>query len=244
MAIPFLGLVGVCLLLTLTTIVARGEYPLPLDLTPSAYASSSFMTKESLSVPASTPWEYERECEYPDEHTVGMMIYRSNASSQKVHGQFGCEDTSGYPATSGYVKYVGINVPGAYNLFLILRYSKYSSSSVPIEISVDDELRASFYPENQWNWNVFTSTNAIPLGSVDSGVHSITFYTEGQQYGVADLDKFILTGYPAPQAFFPLVLNNDTPTPTFDRPTPLPTAPLPTATPRPRRTATSPRPTP
>ncbi len=46
-----------------------------------------------------TPWQsYERECEYPDEATVGEMIWRSNASGAKVLGQFGTTADAPWPA--------------------------------------------------------------------------------------------------------------------------------------------------
>jgi len=93
------------------------------------------------------------------------------------------------------VKYKNIDIPQTDNLYLKLRYSKYSLSSVPILIYIDDEPdpRANFIPLDQGEWNNFTWTEPIPLGSMGSGVHSIMFSTDGQQYGVADLDGFVLT---------------------------------------------------
>jgi hypothetical protein len=142
----------------------------------------------------STSSIYERECEYPDEYTIGQMIWRSNASGTKVHGQFGTLGSSPYPAQSGYVKYTGIRLPKSDQLILKLRYSKYSSSSVPILIFLDDEPtpRASFYPTDLGNWDRFAWTEPILLGDVAAGDHSLIFSTEGQQYGVADLDVFII----------------------------------------------------
>jgi len=145
------------------------------------------------------PWErYERECEYPDEATVGQMIWRSTASDSKVHGQFGTTAGSPWPAQSGYVTYKNISIPQIDQLYLKLRYSKNSPSSVPILIYMDDEPapRASIYPVDQQNWDRFTWTEPIFLGSIEGGVHSIQFSTDGQQYGVADLDKLIITGKP------------------------------------------------
>jgi hypothetical protein len=146
----------------------------------------------------STPgtWLYQRECEYSDEQTVGQMLERSNASGLKVHGQFGT--VPAWPAKPGAVQFNNINVPQTDSLFLALRYSKYSSSSVPILIYIDDEStpRATFIPIDQGDWNSFTWTEPILLGSVESGFHSIRFSTDGQEYGVADLDRFVLAVSP------------------------------------------------
>jgi DNA-binding CsgD family transcriptional regulator len=143
-----------------------------------------------------TAWSYEREGEYPDDSTVGQMLERTNASGSKVHGQFGT--VAAWPAKSGFVKYNNIKIPQTDHLYLKLRYSKYSSSSVTILVYLDDELspRAIITPVEQGNWDKFVWTDAIDLGSVVSGTHSIKFYTDGQVYGVADLDKFILTTEP------------------------------------------------
>ena len=142
------------------------------------------------------PWEtYERECEYPDEATVGQMMQRPNASGAKVHGQFGTTASPPFPGQSGYVIYKNINLPPLDQLYLKLRYSKFSPSSVPILVYLDNETtpRASIYPVDQHDWNQFTVTEPILLGSVKRGNHSLRFSTEGQQYGVADLDKLFLS---------------------------------------------------
>lgn len=161
-----------------------------LVLVPSGSTSTPTPTPPSTQ----TTWLYERECEYPDEATVGQTIWRSNASDSKVHGQFGTVADSPWPAGSGYVKYRDINIPQVNRLYLKLRYSKYSSSSVPIMIYFDDEPtpRATLYPMDQGSWDQFAWTEPILLGSVVSGTHSIVFFTDGQQYGVADLDKIVL----------------------------------------------------
>ena len=59
---------------------------------------------------------------------------------------------------------------------------------------MDDEIipRATIIPENQGSWEAFSWTDPIFLGSVEEGVHTIKFSTEGQQYGTADLDRFVL----------------------------------------------------
>ena len=140
-----------------------------------------------------TTWSYEREGEYPDDSTVGQMLVRSNASGSKVHGQFGT--VPAWPAKSGFVKYNHINIPQTDHLYLTLRYSKYSPASVPILIFIDDEPtpRTTLLPKDQGDWNQFVWTEPIFLGEMGSGIHSIKFYTDGQTYGVADLDKFMLT---------------------------------------------------
>lgn len=146
-----------------------------------------------LARPSKPAWSYEREGEYPDEFTVGMVLQRADASSQMVHGQFGT--IPAWPAQPGYVKYDNIKTSQTGHLYLKLRYSKYSSSTVPILVHLDDELsqQVAILPVDQGSWEKFVWTDAIDLGSVERGVHSITFYTDGQEYGVADLDKFILT---------------------------------------------------
>jgi DNA-binding CsgD family transcriptional regulator len=143
-----------------------------------------------------TPWTYEREGEYPDESTVGLVLQRSSASNEMVHAQFGT--VPAWPAQSGYVIYNKIKISRADHLFLKLRYSKYSSSSIHILVYLDEELspRAAILPVDQGNWDKFVWTDPIDLGSVERGVHSIKFYTDGQEFGVADLDKFTLTTEP------------------------------------------------
>jgi DNA-binding CsgD family transcriptional regulator len=147
-----------------------------------------------LSVPKS--WNrYERECEHPDEFIGGQMIGRSNASGSTVFGQFGTTSDAPWPALPSSVTYKNINTPYVEQLYMKMRYSKNSPSSVPILVFIDDEKnpRAAFYPTDQGDWNHFAWTEPIFLGSVDSGVHTLRFSTNGQQYGVADLDKFILS---------------------------------------------------
>jgi DNA-binding CsgD family transcriptional regulator len=143
-----------------------------------------------------TAWTYEREGEYPDEFTVGQLLQRSSASAEMVHGQFGT--VAAWPAKPGYVKYNNIKTPQTDHLYLKLRYSKFSSSTVPILVYLDDKLsrRATITPVDQGSWDKFVWTDAIDLGSVIRGEHSIKFYTDGQEYGVADLDMFTLTTEP------------------------------------------------
>jgi hypothetical protein len=150
-------------------------------------------------IAAPQPWKsYERECEHPDKSTGGQILGRSNASDDLVYGQFGVINIEPWSAMEGNVTYENISTPAAEQLYLKLRYSKNSSSSVPILVYLDGEAtpRASVYPENQKDWNRFAWTDAIFLGSVQSGTHTITFATDGQQYGVADLDRFVLSAGP------------------------------------------------
>jgi hypothetical protein len=141
------------------------------------------------------PWTYEREAEFPDDFTVGMTIARSNACGQQVHGQFGTTGIHPYPAQAGYAQYIDITTPQLTNLYLWIRYSKDSPASTQIDVFLDDEVapRASFFPQNQASWNAFAWTTAIDLGPISAGLHTVKFYTDGQQYGVVDLDKFILS---------------------------------------------------
>ena len=138
-------------------------------------------------------WTYEREGEYPDVFTVGLVLQRSEASEQMAHCQFGT--VPAWPAQPGYVRYDNIETPRTDHLFLKLRYSKHSSSDVLIFVYLDDESapRAEILPINQGSWEKFVWTDVIDIGSVERGVHTLKFYTDGQIYGVADLDKFVLS---------------------------------------------------
>jgi hypothetical protein len=174
----------------------RGQVPILWQAaTANPFLQKGYRLMVSQAPAAPAPWPLTKECEGPDESTVGQTMARSNASGSKVHGQFGTTAAGPWPAKSGYVKYNHITIPATDHLHLTLRYSKYSPSSVPILITIDDEStpRAIFYPVDQGDWNRFTSTEPILLGSIGSGVHSIKFYTDGQEYGVADLDMFVLT---------------------------------------------------
>jgi len=151
-------------------------------------------------VPSETPLPspaqrvYARECENPDEYTVGQTLERENASEQKVHGQFGTTSEHPWSPLPGFVKYINIDLPQTETLFLKLRYSKNSETSTPILIFIDEETtpRASFYPENLGDWENFAWSEAILLGNIESGPHTITLSTDGQQYGTADLDRMVL----------------------------------------------------
>jgi DNA-binding CsgD family transcriptional regulator len=141
-------------------------------------------------------WEgYERECEKPDGSTVGQAMTRSFASGSLVHGQFGTAGEAPWPAVAGYVTYENIRIPHSGRLYLLLRYSKDSPSETPVTITLDDEL----YPRSRitlldlHDWEQFAWTVPIDLGEVSRGTHAIRLSTEGQPYGVADLDKFRLT---------------------------------------------------
>jgi DNA-binding CsgD family transcriptional regulator len=142
--------------------------------------------------------QYERECEYPDVSTVGQTIARSNASGLAVHGQFGAINAEPWSASPGSVTYKNINMPNIERAYLMVRYSKNSPSSAAILVYLDEEKdpRAAFTPKDQSDWNRFVWTESIFIGSVESGIHSIRFVTDGEKYGVADLDKFVLTAGP------------------------------------------------
>jgi hypothetical protein len=148
----------------------------------------------STPTPRSTSPEFKREAENPDQSSVGQMIRRSNASGGQVHGQIGCTSNSPWSAKPGYVKYTNLKTPQADHLYLVLRYSKHSPPSVPLDIYVDEEAqpRASFRPDDQGDWNSFAVSSEIDLGSMTEGSHSITLQIAGQQYGALDLDYLIL----------------------------------------------------
>ena len=142
------------------------------------------------------PFEkYERECEFPDDYSVGQVLDRLNASGSKVHGQFGTTAEAPWEAKAGFVIYKNLNIPQMVSLFLQLRYSKSSPASASILVYLDDEAapRASIYPKDLGNWDQFAWTAPVYLGKVKRGTHSLKFYTQGQQYGVVDLDQFRLT---------------------------------------------------
>ena len=142
--------------------------------------------------------KYERECEYPDDSTIGQTIARSNASGLNVHGQFGAINAEPWSALPGSVTYRNISTPDVDQFYLKIRYSKNSPSSAAILVYLDEEKdpRAVFTPKDQKDWDRFASSEAIFLGSVGSGLHALRLETEGQTYGVADLDKFILSAGP------------------------------------------------
>jgi len=160
-------------------------------------------------------WSVTVECEAPDEASVGQMITRTNASGSKVLGQFGANGYAPWEAKPGELVYRNINAPQSESLFLKLHYSKYSSATVPILIYIDNEPnpRATFSPIDLGSWEQFTWSDPIPLGQIQSGVHAIKFFTDGQQYGVADLDEFMLSAEPAPLEAVPSAPEENEPRP-------------------------------
>lgn len=143
-------------------------------------------------------FSYERECENPGQATTGKAIWREHASGGLVHGQFGTTPEFPWPAKSGYVLYDGIKTPNTRPMYLKLYYSKNSFASTPILVYLDDETTplAKIALKDQQNWDQFIWTEPILLGKFSSGLHALKFATDGQEYGVADLDKFILTTAP------------------------------------------------
>jgi serine/threonine protein kinase len=202
---------ALCLVFVLSAYVWRKNRPLPVSAPALALISTptSAPTVLPTRIPAPTappmptalptpPWVYQREAENPDENTVDQVIQRSNASSSQVHGPFGTQPAPQWPPKFELVKYNNIDMPQMSHLYLNLRYSKYSPSSIPILIVIDNEPapRASFYPIDQGSWDTFVWSEPIDLGMIASGSHSIMFSTDGQQYGVADLDLFVLSAEP------------------------------------------------
>lgn len=176
--------------------------PTPTDLptstsTPVTNTPAPSLTPSMTFTPllSPTPFVYAREAELPDDATVGKQTVRTNASGQSVHGQFGTLDSAPFPPRAGCVRYTKLSLPPVDPLYLEILYSKDSASIVQIHIYLDGESnpRASIYPADLGDWNTFAWTRAIDLGKVESGIHSIKFCTDGQQFGVADLDKFKLT---------------------------------------------------
>jgi hypothetical protein len=184
------GLLAIACCMMAIVASACGSQPVPMS-TPRAASGSQ---PASTPTPRAASGEFKREAENPDQSSVGQLIRRSNASGGQVHGQIGCTSDSPWSARSGYVKYTNLQTPQTDHLYLVLRYSKNSPSSVPVDIYVDEETqpRASFRPDDQGDWNSFALSGEIDLGSVTEGSHSITLKVEGQQYGVLDLDYLIL----------------------------------------------------
>ena len=150
----------------------------------------------SLMLDKPADWNgYELECENPDESTVGQTMTRSNASGALVHGQFGTTGAAPWPAMAGYVIYENIRIPQHGRLYLLLRYSKNSPAEAPLAITLDDEPypRARITLLDLHDWEKFNWSVPIDLGEVSRGVHAIRLSTEGQPYGVADLDRLRLT---------------------------------------------------
>ena len=150
--------------------------------------------EETAETTMPTMWPFERECENPDEYSVGQTIERPNASAANVHGQFGAAGEAPWPEQTGFVKYDNIETPRSEHLYLQIQYSKNSPSDVPIRVFLDDEPepRVTFSPGDLGSWEEFAWTEPLLLGTIEAGVHTIKFETDGQQYGVADLDKFVL----------------------------------------------------
>jgi hypothetical protein len=166
---------------------ADPHIPAPIVVTPS-------LTLATPQAGVQAGWAFTRECEYPSAYTVGQTLERPHASQGKVHGQFGCLSAGPWSPKAGSVTYDDLPLPRTDDLVLRLRYSKYSAPSVPILISLDDERlpRATLYPRDQGNWDQFAWSDTLALGAVAEGRHTLRFTTDGQQYGVADLDLFVL----------------------------------------------------
>ena len=162
--------------------------------TPVPPTSTPTNTPTPTATATSEPWTYNREAETPNEATVGQTIFRSNASGELVHGQFGSQGQSPWSAKEGYVLYE-ITTPPLTHLLLQVRYSKYSPATAIISVLLDDEStsRTTFLPSNLGDWDTFVWTSELDLGPVSAGAHTIKFHTIGQEFGVADLDWFILS---------------------------------------------------
>ena len=79
----------------------------------------------------STTWSYTRECENPDQSTVGQWIARPDAFAGAVHGQFGVVGASPWAAKPGEVAYLNINTPRVVQLYFKLRYRPASAAGIP-----------------------------------------------------------------------------------------------------------------
>ena len=124
---------------------------------------------------------FEAECEDYTSYTIGQLIYRSNAMNKKVWGSFGTTyiGPGNSPAQPGWVRYAGINLKN--DTYIKVRYSRYQDlpDDIPIQIYVNDELRASFQPIDQRSWNTFTSTEWIritPLAAPAGSMWNIAWF--------------------------------------------------------------------
>ncbi|NRB46872.1 MAG: T9SS type A sorting domain-containing protein [Saprospiraceae bacterium] len=94
------------------------------------------------------------EAEFPGAATVGLPIFRGNASNDLVWGQFG--------SSEGGVWYN--NVAGSGEVFIRIRYSRrHFMEAPPVEIYVNNEWQASWIPEDTDDWNNFQFTDWIPI---------------------------------------------------------------------------------
>lgn len=143
----------------------------------------------------SKKFKIEREFESMNKAVGGQMIGRASASAELVHGNFGCETTGNFESAIGEVFYQGLSIPAKEKVYLKIRYSKNSPSKSPINIYLDGNSTplASFIPVNQIDWDKFVWSESIALGTLTEGPHTLIFKTEGQKYGVADLDVFTLS---------------------------------------------------
>lgn len=175
----------------------RRGYALLAPSEPVAARSTTWLPY--VAAPPSVGLSLWREGEHPDASTVGERIARPGASGGAVHGRFGAATAAPWPAQPGLVRYDDLSTPRLPQLYLRLRYAKHSVPLVPIRITLDGEPapRATRYLIDQGSWEQFAWSEPIPLGSVEAGTHTITFATDGQQYGVADLDALVLTDSPA-----------------------------------------------
>ena len=110
-------------------------------------------------------------------------------------GSSGQQGAPLWSAAPGFVRYTNIRTPHLQQLVLLLRYSKDSPATEPLEIFLDGEAlpRARIYLLDLGDWGKFAWTVPIDLGEVSRGTHTIKFSTQGQPEGVAELDQMILT---------------------------------------------------
>jgi hypothetical protein len=155
--------------------------------------------------PLSLP--YEREAENSDFATVGSYGWRTNASAQHAHIQFGCSSSTGWASQAGYVEYDLPELTTTTDLYVKVKYSKDHTALVPITVSLYPTgggatvASGSFEPQNTWSWNSFAE-DVVHLGSVAPGVYTLRLYTAGTQWGVADLDKITITDTDPPVFLF------------------------------------------
>lgn len=135
----------------------------------------------------------------------GELYRRDMASDGLALAHFGANPRNqSYLGESSSLSFRQVDIATSNEYFIKIHYSKHTDPGVPVDIYLDreDYPRYSFDPEVTGDWETFEWTKMLPLGQIEAGTHEIIFKTEGQDFGVADLDHFILTADKEPQKWF------------------------------------------
>ena len=133
--------------------------------------------------------------EGPTDYDFGQVAWSNSAIGTRSWAEFGSESSGDFLPLSGCLTYSDITASGT--VFIKIRYSKHSASSVPIRILVNGKEKASFTPIDQHSWHDFTSSSWIsvefPTDELQPIIADLSLRTKGQQYGVAHLDHIWLS---------------------------------------------------